>query len=98
MNNCCRKLNNDKDKKPKTKNPWKGYKNVGESVFTNKCNISYDQLLFKKKIPGFLETDISTRKGGCHLNHKNLSFSEILNLRKAVSYYDPKAFKKKNVK
>ncbi len=81
------------------------YQNLGQSIYTPRCDISTSQRQFLVNLPAFHQLDLSTRKGRgtkdypnrCHGEHRNkkaLSFSEVLNIRKSQAYYDPKSFRR----
>ena len=52
------------------------YKNIGKSIYSNKCNCSSDTILFIKKIPSieYLYKQKRKRKR----NKKNVSHKEII--------------------
>ncbi len=98
--NCC-KINNKVYNKP----CWTGYNNIGTSVYSKKKDISSEQVLFTKNLPSFFHLDMGSRrtpgpkKCSNYNKHKknkntNFSFSEILDMRKSVAYYDPRGFTK----
>ena len=91
MNNCCKINKNNKNNK--NNKLWNGYYNIGDSIYSQKCNISSEQKLFKNKIQGYINYNKPINKKCKH--NKTLSFDEILNIRKANSYYDPRSFKHK---
>ena len=101
MNNCCKTINNQKQLN--NNGCWKKYNHIGPSIYLKKNNVSSEQLLFSRNIPSYFQQEMSSRRNpGAHKcnnynKHKknknnNFSFSEILNMRKSVAYYDPRAF------
>ena len=105
QNKCCKQNNKNKNKNKNTK-CWQGYNNIGSSIYSKRVNVPSEQLLFQKNVPSFFHLEMGSRRNpgpkNCKnydkhkkVKNKNFSFSEILDMRKSVAYYDPRAFTKK---
>lgn len=80
------------------------YKQTANSIYAKKCDISTNQRQFLVNLPAFHQLDLSTRKNkgttncpnrckGERRNKTPLSHSDILNIKKSQSYYDPRSFR-----
>jgi len=83
---------------------WKGYPLLGRSIYSPLCDNSSSQVLFGKQRAGYFWLDQATRRDkgpeccpnrskGHRKLKQNLSHYEIIQMRKAQSFYDPKSYR-----